>query len=195
MYTFRPYTDRIARMRDRVRDRVIIADAEKARLRLEASQKYYNYPPILQKASGAQYVIERMPIDIVEDEYFVGDMGNKSWGDAHGFKWLMADIENTWPIEADGLHHAPDDDPLYSHQKLAISPEDLKELRAITAQKMSVFGNFIPEEWLPDGAQEFFALQASDYGKIGGWPVMLPPGHLTPGFQNILKRGYGDIRK
>ena len=24
---------------------------------------------------------------------------------------------------------------------------------------------------------------------------MLPPGHLTPGFQNILRQGYGDIRK
>ena len=79
--------------------------------------------------------------------------------------------------------------------RMAISPEDLKELRAIMQEMMAAYGNTIPEEWLPDGAQDFFKLQASDYGKIGGWPVMLPPGHLTPGFQNILKRGYGDIRK
>ncbi|MBQ4040676.1 MAG: hypothetical protein IJC91_06015, partial [Oscillospiraceae bacterium] len=124
-----------------------------------------------------------------------GDMGNKGWGAAHGHMWLMADIENTWPIGEDGLHHAPDDDPYYSHQKLAIHPDDLAELRAIFKEQMSVYGNQIPEEWLPDGAREFFALQATDYGKIGGFPVMLPPGHLTPGFQNILKRGYADIRK
>ena len=195
MYTFKPYTERIARMKDKVRDRVIVADAEKERLKLEASRKYYNFPPLLERPYESLYVISRMPIDIVEDEYFVGDMGNKGWGAAAGTHWLMADIEHTWPIGEDGLHHCPDEDPLYSHQKLAIAPEDLKQLREIFAQKMAVYGDQMPEEWLPDGALDFFKLQASDYGKIGGWPVQLPPGHLTPGFQNILKRGYGDIRK
>lgn len=195
MYTFRPITERIKRMRDKVRDRVIVADAVKARLRQEAKRKYRNFPPMLERAYVTHYIISRMPIDIREDEYFAGDMGNKGWGAANGMMWLMADIENTWPIGEDGLHHAPDDDPLYSHQKLAISPEDLKELRAIVAEEMAANGNVIPEEWLPDGAEEFFKLQASDYGKIGGFPTMLPPGHLTPGFQNILRRGYADIRK
>ena len=162
MYTFKPYTERIARMRDKVRDRVIIADAEKARLQLEASQKYHDFPPMLQKPYISLYVISNMPIDIRDDEYFAGDLGNKGWGAANGAAWLMADIEHTWPIEADGLHHAPDDDPLYSHQKLAISPENLKELREIFREKMSVYGKNFPEEWLPDGARDFFALQASD---------------------------------
>ena len=120
MYTFKPCTERILRMRDKVRDRVIVADAEKARIKLEARRKYRNFPPMLQKPYESLYVISRMPIDIREDEYFAGDMGNKGWGAANGQMWLMADIENTWPIEPDGLHHAPDDDPL-SHQKLAIS--------------------------------------------------------------------------
>ena len=128
MYTFRPYTERIARMREAVRDRMIVADAEKARLQLEGKQKYFNFPPMLQKPYISLHVISNMPIDIREDEYFVGDMGNKGWGAAFGHFWLMADIENTWPIGEDGLHHAPDDDPYYSHQKLAIHPDDLKEL-------------------------------------------------------------------
>jgi hypothetical protein len=180
MYTFRPYTERIARMREKVRDRMIIADAVKDRLQLEASRLYRDFPPILKRAYSSRYVIERMPINIPEDEYFVGDMGTKHWGDAKGMFWLMADIENTWPIGEAGLHHAPDDDPLYSHQPLAISPEDLKELRAIADERMASNGYVIPEEWLPKGAKEFFALQASDYGKIGGWPVMLPPAILPP---------------
>ena len=196
MYEFRPIADRIERMRARVRDRLIVADAAKPRLQLEGMQKYYNYPPMLAKPYISLYVLSRMPIDIVEDEYFAGDMGNKGWGDAMGMRWLWVDIENTWPIMEDGLHHAPKDDPLYSLQDLAIAPEELKELRAIAAEQNAVYGKFFPpEEWLPDGAREFFALQASDYGKIGGFPTMLPPGHLTPGFQNILKRGYADIRK
>ncbi len=195
MYNFRPYTDRIARMKVKVRDRLITADAAKATIQYEAEQKYKNFPPMLQKPYMGLYIIQNMPIDIVEDEYFVGDMGNKGWGAASGAMWTMVDIENTWPIGEDGLHHAPDDDPLYSHQKLAISPEELKAFRALNEKRRAAMGSIFPEEWLPDGAREFFALQASDYGKIGGFPVQLPPGHLTPGFQNILKRGYADIRK
>ena len=150
---------------------------------------------MVQKPYMSLYVISRMPIDILDEDYFVGDMGHSSWGESNGLRWLVVDIENTWPIEEDGLHHAPDDDPLYSHQKLAVSPKDLKRLREIGKEMADQFNTFDQEEWLPSGAKEFFALQASDYGKIGGWPLMLPPGHLTPGFQNILKKGYGAIRK
>jgi formate C-acetyltransferase len=182
-------------MRENVRNRVIVADAEKARIKLEAMKKYRKYPPMLQKPFESLHVITNMPIHIREDDYLVGDMGNKGWGAANGMMWLMADIENTWPIEEDGLHHAPDEDPTYSHQKLAISPEDLKALREIAAEQVTLTGGWFAEEWLPDGALDFFKLQASDYGKIGGFPTHLPPGHLTPGFQNILKKGYGAIRK
>ena len=195
MYQFKPVCDRIERVRAAVRDRVITADAEKAQIKLDAQHKYCKFPPLLQKPYISLYVIEHMPIDIQDDDYFAGDLGNKGWGAAAGLMWLKADIENTWPIEADGLHHAPDDDPLYSHQKLAIAPEELKKLRALQKQQLDENGGVFPDEWLLDGAKEFFALQASDYGKIGGFPLMLPPGHLTPGFQNILRRGYADIRK
>ena len=195
MYQFAPVTDRIERMRVKVRDRMIIADAVKDRLRLDAQATYKNYPPLLAKPMESLYVIERMPIDIVEDEYFVGDMGHKNWGDAEGLRWLVKDIENTWPIGEDGLHHAPEDDPLYAKQPLAISPEDLKELRQLQKEIMEANRNIMPLDWLPDGAEALFKLEACTYGRPNSWPLMLPPGHLTPGFQNILRQGYGAIRK
>ena len=129
MYEFRPILPRIERMRVAVRDRLIVADADKAALKLEAIKEYMAYPPMLKKPYMSLYVISRMPINLLDDDYFVGDMGNRGWGAADGSKWLMADIEHTWPIEADGLHHAPLDDPLYSKQLMAIAPEDLKRLR------------------------------------------------------------------
>ncbi|MCF0121312.1 MAG: hypothetical protein HUJ65_06705, partial [Oscillospiraceae bacterium] len=201
MYNFKPISPRVERLRVAVRDRLIIADAEKAQYQLEAKMKYRNFPVVLSRAYSTKYVIERVPLHIEEDEYFVGDLGNKGWGASHGMHWLMADIENTWPILEDGMHHAPDTD-LYSHQLLAIHPDDLKKLRDIFRKNMELNGGFaqgmeggiFAEEWLPAGAKEFFAVQATDYGKIGGWPLMLPPGHLTPGYQNILRRGYADIR-
>ena len=195
MYTFKPKTDRIERMRAAVRDRIMIADADMSYIKFDAQQKYKNFPPMLQKPSEALYVIQHMPINMHPDDYFVGDMGSKSWGAASGAMWVMMDIEHTWPMGEDGLYHAPDDDPLYSHQKLAMSPEELQRFKDLNKKRMSMSSGVRAEEWLPNGAREFFALQASDYGKIGGFPVMLPPGHLTPGFQTILKRGYADIRK
>ena len=44
MYTFKPYTERVARLRDAVRDRLIVSDAEKAQLQLEAKKN----PSLLQ---------------------------------------------------------------------------------------------------------------------------------------------------
>ena len=195
MYTFKPYTERVARLRDAVRDRLIVADAEKTRIQLEAKKKYIKYPPMLQKPYISLYVLERMPLNLHEDEYFFGGLGNKGWGGAGGAGWLMVDIENTWPIGEDGLHHCPDEDPLYSHQKLAIAPEDVKKLRELSKERMQLEGGFGATDWLPDGVQELFVLQANPSGKIGGWPIYLPPGHLTPGYQNILRQGYGAIRK
>ena len=194
MYTFKPYTERVARLRDAVRDRLMIADSEKARIQLEAKKKYVKYPPLLQKPYISLYVLERMPLNLHEDEFFFGGMGNRHWGSANGSGWLAADIEHTWPILEDGLHHAPDE-PLYSHQRMAISPEELKKLREISKESMEFNGGFGAKDWLPDGVEELFVLQANPSGKVGGWPIYLPPGHLTPGYQNILKKGYGAIRK
>ena len=195
MYTFKPYTERVARLRDAVRDRLIVADAEKTRIQLEAKKKYIKYPPMLQKPYISLYVLERMPLNLHADEYFFGGLGNKGWGGAGGSAWLMVDIEHTWPIGPDGLHHCPDEDPLYSHQRLAISPEDLQKLRELSKEQMEMNGGFGAQDWLPDGVQDLFKLQANPSGKIGGWPIYLPPGHLTPGYQNILRQGYGAIRK
>ncbi len=200
MYQFRPVTERIARLRDKVRDRVIIADVGKSRIKAQAQAKYKDFPPVVRRPAEALYVIENMPIDIVEDEYFVGDVGNKHWGAQMGELWTsLCDIEHTWPIGEDGLHHAPDNDPFYSHQKLAISPEDLQGFRDDARRAREANGGIRPEHWLPEGAMDVFRLQCTAFGKPGNEmftaSALIPPGHLTPGFQNILARGYGDIRK
>ena len=112
MYTFSPITPRIARLRDKVRDRLIVADVSKSRIKKQAEAKYKDFPPVVRRPAEALYVIENMPIDIVEDEYFAGDVGNKGWGAHMGQLWAtLCDIEGTWPLEADGMYHAPDDDP------------------------------------------------------------------------------------
>ena len=197
MYNFKPYSERIWNMREKIRNNVIIADSEKTRIKLEATAKFDGVTPLIQKPSQSLYVISQLPFRIEDDDYFVGDLGNTNFHGASGGMWLMADIENTWPIHEDGLHHAPIEDPLYSRQLLAISPEELKKLRDLMSQQMRGGGGGfgMADKWLPDNANEFMKLQASDYGIPGRPGALLPPGHLTPGFQKILKLGYGAIRK
>ena len=40
MYQFKPVNERVARLRDKVRDRLIIGDAEKSRIKAQAQAKY-----------------------------------------------------------------------------------------------------------------------------------------------------------
>ena len=195
MYTFKPFSERIGRLRDKVRDRIIIADPEKSDIKATAQAMYKNYPPMLAKPAESLYVISHMHMDIEEDEYFVGDVGNRHWGAASGAMWARMDIEHTWPMGDDGLYHAPDDDPLYSHQKLAISPEDLAVFRERMKKQMEAGPQVRPQQWLPAGSEELFRLECCTFGRPGGFGVLMPPGHLTPGFQNVLKSGYGAIRK
>ncbi len=196
MYQFSPVTERIARLRDEVRNRPIIGDAVKHLIKREAEAKYKDYPPVVQKPAETLYVIERMPVDIHEGEFFAGDMGNKHWGAQNGPLWLMmCDIEHTWPMGEDGMYHAPIDDPFYSKQNFAMAPEDLKALQEDMKRQMSKGRS---ETWLPQGAEELLCLQATPFGRTGNKGsarVLQPPGHMTPGFQHILARGYGDIRK
>ena len=152
MYQFRPMTERIERMRDKVRGRTIIADASKALIKAEAQAKYKDYPPLVQKPAETLYVIERMHIDIEEDEYFVGDMGNKHWGASNGDLWTMTgDIEKKWILEDDGLYHAPLDDPYYSKQKFAIAPEDVAAYKGLMKKRFEAGAGVRPERWLPQG--------------------------------------------
>ena len=190
MYEFRPYTERIWNMRERIRDRVIRGDAERAQLQLEAKKKYDGIESIIRKPLESLHIISNMTLRIEDDDYFAGSKTVYFNGGSGAF-WLGADIENDWELKDDGLHHCPNDYEL----RLAISPEDLAKLRAITPELAKFGGMFGPDKWLPDNAEQFMELWACDYGLPGRPGAMTPPGHLTPGFQKIIKVGYGAIRK
>ena len=49
MYEFRPATDRIWAMRNRIRDRVIRCDSERSTIITEASKMYENIVPIIKR--------------------------------------------------------------------------------------------------------------------------------------------------
>jgi formate C-acetyltransferase len=190
MYKFKPYTDRIWNFRERVRDRVIRADAERTVLQYEANQKYKDIVPIIRRPLITLDVYSKLTLTIEDDDYFVGNMGKYFCGQSGAMWPLLVDIDHDWELRDDGLWHNPDGQEL----RMCVSQEDIDTIREF-APKMAEFSTIFHDAWLPDGADEFLSYEACDYGLPNRPGTMVPPGHLTPGYQKIIDVGYGAIRK
>ena len=75
MYEFRPATERILRMKEKVRDRVIDLDSERMTLITEAYKKYDDVMPMIQRSLACKYLIENMSTKVFDDEIIVGAKG------------------------------------------------------------------------------------------------------------------------
>ncbi|MDR2486969.1 MAG: hypothetical protein LBD12_03310 [Clostridiales Family XIII bacterium] len=192
MYTFREATPRIQRIREKVRDRVIRGDAEKSVIQAEAIEKYKHIVPIIKRPLITKELCERMTLRVEDDDYFVGNKGKSFCGNS-GIMWpLFVDIEREWAMKDDGLWHNPEGEEL----RLCIAQEDIDEMRRVAPVLFENSDWQVAEAWLPDGAEDFFALGACDYGERGRPGIMsLSCGHLTPGWHKIIKVGYGAIRR
>ena len=189
MYKFRPYTDRIRNYREKVRNRVLRADPTRQLLRLDALKEYDGIVPIIQAPLVTKYILERIPIRIEDDDYFVASKG-KYFCASSAMDWtLWVDIENEWEMDSEGLYRNPEG----QEQRLAISREDLELLKE-AGRRLEQTQPHYRQSWLPPGAEEFMELRAVDY-RPGGPNLFVPPGHLTPGFPKIINVGYGAIRK
>jgi formate C-acetyltransferase len=78
---------------------------------------------------------------------------------------------------------------------MCIAQEDIDAIRSVASVLAEDNPGITAEAWQPDGTQEFVELAASDYGPDIPGIMMLPCGHLTPGWGKIINVGYGAIRK
>ncbi|NLT14376.1 MAG: hypothetical protein GXY05_08540, partial [Clostridiales bacterium] len=72
MYQFKPASDRIWKMRERIRDRVLRCDAERAVIITEASKKYENIVPIIKRPLMFQEIAKKISTIVADDELIVG---------------------------------------------------------------------------------------------------------------------------
>jgi formate C-acetyltransferase len=151
--------------------------------------KYKGIVPIIRRPLITKYVYERITLRIEDDDWFVGNKGKAFCGQSGAVWPMLVDIEKEWTLKGDGLWHNPEGQEL----RLCISQEDINTMR-VYAPKMAEF-SYRKDFWLPDGAQEYIDLMASDFGRAGRPGTLVPPGHLTPGYQKIINVGYGAIRK
>ena len=75
MYQFKPATERILRMRERIRDRVVRYDSERARILTESYQKNEYVVPIIKRPLALYDLCEKMTILVDDDEIIVGNKG------------------------------------------------------------------------------------------------------------------------
>ena len=195
MYTFKPYTDRIWDMRQRIRDRIIQKDAQLLPLQTELDKKYANVMPIIKKGLITLEIAKQMKPEIEDFELIVGSNGAHFMGSTidpryHGIGFVLDAVESgEWTLREDGLYHTPEDDEI----QMSAAPEDVEILRQYAPYWKERWIGSVAQASAPDGYEDYVKLNASDYGEL---PIlMLPAGHLIAGYHKIINQGYAAIQK
>ena len=191
----RQMTDRIARMRELIRDRVIAIDAERALNITESYRKNLTVPPAIKRPLATYDVCSKMTCRVEDFELIVGNFGTSFLGSAvwpeEGFEWFYREFDagDLWLPDVDGVYHRDD-----MGTRLSITEEEKDRLFSIRDFWKDKTVSAHMDSWYPDGFEEWCAIGASSY--FPGVPIGdLPSGHLTAGYPKILNLGYGAIRK
>ena len=198
MYQFKPATERISRMRERIRDRVVQYDSERARIITESNRRNEHVVPIIKRPLIFKDICEQMTVLVDDDEIIVGNKGPyffsspayPEWGITD---WVVDDVESgRWTLGADGMYRNPPEDGI----KYCIAKEDYEYLLSIRDYWADRKMGTMADAWHPDGYDELADLVVSSYVPQGGMGfVGLPAGHLIAGYRKIITVGYAAIRK
>ena len=198
MYEFSPATERILKLRQRIRDRVIRCDSERALIITEASKKYENIVPIIKRPLMFKSIAENISTAVDENELIVGCRGpyffsSPSYPEWGYENWVVGAVRRgEWEKKSDGLYHNPDSDEI----RLCISEEDCAALESIKDYWQDRKIGTTAEAWQPDGYDELLRLCVSQYGERSGMGLIgLSAGHLVAGYPKILSLGYKAIHK
>jgi len=196
MYKFKPISERMQIMHQRIRDRVIQSDSEIAMITTRCFQENEALIPYLRRPTVLKAICEQMTVRVEDFEMIVGNSGRNfcgtgyapDWGNT---AWIPSMIEKgVWTLREDGLYHNPDGE----EPRMSIAPEDYENLASIRDYWKGRTYNDIAAAWQPKGYEELSRMQVS--ATVKGAPLlMMPSGHLTPGFKKIINIGYGAIRK
>ena len=196
MYNFKPITERMQLMHNLIRGRVIQNDSEVAMITTRCFQANENLVPILRRSKVLKAICEEMTVRVEDFEMIVGNSSKNFCGAASFPDWGGAGmvpyiIDNMgWELREDGLYHNPDNEEL----RHAVAPEDYENFKSIAEYWRGRTYNDIAAAWQPKGYEELCRMNVSAT-KTGAPLLMMPSGHLTPGFKKITDVGYGAIRR
>ncbi|MCL2365891.1 MAG: hypothetical protein FWC75_02465 [Oscillospiraceae bacterium] len=198
MHNQAPISDRIAHMRELIRDRVVRNDAERALIMTEAYKKHEHVLPVIKKPL-AMYEYCSKKVVRVEDfeiivgnrgQYFLGNTSLVEWQGIYEDKYTNNKSPDAWTLGGDGLYHNPEEDLV----RLSISPEDVDKLLSVKDYWKERTLTRIADAWQPDGYDELCRLHCTK--NVPGSPlIMMQSGHLSPGYKKIINTGISAIRK
>ena len=195
MYQFRPISPRMQSLRQRIRDRVIQTDAERAVLTTEAYKKYNGAPAVIRNAYVLYELCDKMTLRVEDEDVIVCNMSPNFCGTSinpeYGVGWMPLMIDaGLYKLGEDGLYHNNPEDEI----PFTMTPEDYEifcQLREYWAGRTYTD---IFNAWKPESYEELARLRVS-HAVPGPEIVSLPGGHSTPGYKKIVDTGYAAIRK
>ena len=198
MYQFSPVSERIKIMREKIRDRVIQTDSERAMIVTEAFRDIENLVPTIRRPMLLKAVTAKSTLRVEDEDVLVGNRGRFFSSspqypemDASG-DWITGSIKKgDWKMGADGLYHNPETEDL----RLAIAQEDIDNLESIKEYWKGKSFVYCGDGWAPDGIDELKRLGATKHNVFMKHLVGCHPGHLIAGFDKIINTGYAAIRK
>ena len=120
MFSLRPVTPRVQKLRDKYRNTIPSVDAERTRIVTEYYEKSRNVHPAVRRATMLHELLSKMTVRVEEDELIVGNMGKYYHNcifavEYNGLDWI-ADELNSGEFDkktaADGLAMMDQEDRL-----------------------------------------------------------------------------------
>ncbi len=196
MYKFRPVTERMRLMHERVRERVFQVDSERTLIVTRASKKYENVIPVIKNALIFKALCEEQTTRVEPHEILVANNTKYFCGTRIDPRWSRGDMyvelaeKGVWKMGEDGCYHNPETDEL----RLVMSREDFEGLKSVREYWKGRSIADIAAAWQPEGYDELNRLGVRSFGE--NMPiVMMPAGHSTPGYGKILSTGYAALRQ
>ena len=194
MYKFRPVTERMALMHEKVRQRLFVVDSERSLIITNAHKKYESVVPTIKNALIFKALCEEMTTRVESHEILVANNTKYFCGTRIDPRWSRGDMyvafaeSGKWTMGEDGYYHNPESDEL----RLIMSPEEFEVLRELGPYWEGKTIGDMARAWQPDGFDELNRLGVRSFG--ANMPiVMMPAGHSTPGYGKILSLGYKAI--
>ena len=195
MYQFKPVTERIAKLRQQVRDRVIRITAERSEIVTKSCQENENVVPIIKRPLYFKALCEQMTLLIQDNELIIGNKGPDmfaspafpEWGSTD---WVVKQIEaGRWHYK-DGEYRNPKEDGI----DYIISEKDFRSMQSVMDYWKDRKVGTMADAWKPDCYDELERLNVSSYVKNGPSLVNFPAGHLIAGYEKIINTGYKALR-
>lgn len=204
MYEFKPVLTRVQRYRDKIRNRELVCDTERAKIVTESYKIYGNTIPIIKKAKTQYDYCSKCTCLVADDELIVGGHGKHlfsssqypEWGDFSKPTYWINDLvrSGSWTLQEDGYYHNLPSSPAAQ----CIAQEDMEWIDSVLPFWSDKACGDMVATWQPDYYDELTSIAVSSYvqkDSVGYIPpYCLPLGHLVAGYKKIITVGYKAIR-